>query len=143
MTSWNPTRHERREGQVEPLVSPQPKVRMLTYYNQIDGIVLDVLLRKHRQIKSLWYLSACPGDTEAVVEAIFEGLLLRESLAPATKCISPALMSSLPITKRTSTMPGKMPDRAQPHHVRPGSLSPEWTRSKPIWTHPDSSVPSL
>jgi len=55
---------------------------MLTYYgmdNQIDGIVLDVLLRKHKQIKSSLGISVpVPADTEAVVEAIFEGLLLRE-----------------------------------------------------------------
>jgi hypothetical protein len=80
--SWNPTRHEQREGRVDRFGQPQPKVRMLTYFgmdNQIDGIVLDVLLRKHRQIKSSLGISVpVPADTEAVVEAIFEGLLLRE-----------------------------------------------------------------
>ena len=80
--SWNPTRHEQREGRVDRFGQPHPTVRMLTYYgmdNQIDGIVLDVLLRKHKQIKSSLGISVpVPADTEAVVEAIFEGLLLRE-----------------------------------------------------------------
>lgn len=80
--SWNPTRHEQREGRVDRFGQPHPIVRMLTYYgmdNQIDGIVLDVLLRKHKQIKSSLGISVpVPADTEAVVEAIFEGLLLRE-----------------------------------------------------------------
>lgn len=80
--SWNPTCHEQREGRVDRFGQPHPKVRMLTYYgmdNQIDGIVLDVLLRKHKQIKSSLGISVpVPADTEAVIEAIFEGLLLRE-----------------------------------------------------------------
>lgn len=80
--SWNPTRHEQREGRVDRFGQPHPSVRMLTYYgkdNKIDGIVLDVLLRKHKQIKSSLGISVpVPADTEAVVEAIFEGLLLRE-----------------------------------------------------------------
>lgn len=80
--SWNPTRHEQREGRVDRFGQPHPTVRLLTYYgmdNQIDGIVLDVLLRKHKQIKSSLGISVpVPADTEAVVEAIFEGLLLRE-----------------------------------------------------------------
>jgi superfamily II DNA or RNA helicase len=79
--SWNPTRHEQREGRADRYGQPSPKVRALTYYgtdNQIDGIVLDVLLRKHRTIRSSLGISVpVPVDTEQVVEAIFEGLLLR------------------------------------------------------------------
>ncbi len=80
--SWNPTRHEQREGRVDRYGQPEDKVRALTYYgvdNQIDGVVLDVLIRKHKQIRtSLGVSVPVPGDTEEVVEAIFEGLLLRE-----------------------------------------------------------------
>jgi superfamily II DNA or RNA helicase len=83
--SWNPTRHEQREGRVDRYGQPSPKVRALTYYgvdNQIDGIVLDVLLRKHKRIRRDLGISVpVPGDTEEVVEAIFEGLLLREESA--------------------------------------------------------------
>ena len=80
--SWNPTRHEQREGRVDRYGQPEDTVRALTYYgidNQIDGVVLDVLIRKHKQIRtSLGVSVPVPGDTEEVVEAIFEGLLLRE-----------------------------------------------------------------
>ncbi|MHB1042628.1 MAG: helicase-related protein [Eubacteriales bacterium] len=80
--SWNPTRHEQREGRVDRYGQPKRKVRVLTYYgtdNQIDGIVLDVLLRKHKQIRSSLGISVpVPADTNSVVEAVFEGLLLRE-----------------------------------------------------------------
>ncbi|MGB8983471.1 MAG: helicase-related protein, partial [Anaerolineales bacterium] len=79
--SWNPTRHEQREGRVDRFGQKTSSVRVLTYYgvdNQIDGIVLDVLLRKHRKIRSSLGISVpVPVDTEKVVEAIFEGLLLK------------------------------------------------------------------
>jgi superfamily II DNA or RNA helicase len=79
--SWNPTRHEQREGRVDRYGQPSRSVRVLTYYgvdNQIDGVVLDVLLRKHRTIRSSLGISVpVPVNTEQVVEAIFEGLLLK------------------------------------------------------------------
>lgn len=79
--SWNPTRHEQREGRTDRFGQPSSKVRMLTYYgidNQVDGVVLEVLLRKYRAIrKTLGVSVPIPGDTGQVIAAIFEGLLLR------------------------------------------------------------------
>jgi superfamily II DNA or RNA helicase len=80
--SWNPTRHEQREGRADRFGQSKPLVRVLTYYgldNGIDGIVLDVLVRKHKTIRSSLGISVpVPGNTNDLVEAIFEGLLLRE-----------------------------------------------------------------
>ncbi len=81
--SWNPTRHEQREGRVDRYGQPRDRVKVVTYYgidNQIDGIVLDVLLRKHKTIRTSLGISVpVPGNSEDVIEAIFEGLLLREN----------------------------------------------------------------
>src|SRR5438034_9577734 len=81
--SWNPTRHDQREGRVDRYGQPRQQVRVVTYYgidNQIDGIVLDVLLKKHRTIRSSLGISVpVPIDTDQVIEAICEGLLLREN----------------------------------------------------------------
>ena len=80
--AWSPTRHEQRDGRVDRYGQPRTQIRVLTYYgtdNAIDGIVLDVLLRKHKMIRSSLGISVpVPTDTNAVMEAIFEGLLLRE-----------------------------------------------------------------
>ena len=80
--SWSPTRHEQREGRVDRFGQPREVVRTLTYYgvdNQIDGIVLDTLIRKSRRIRdSLGVTVPVPEDTDSVMQAIFEGLLLRE-----------------------------------------------------------------
>jgi superfamily II DNA or RNA helicase len=79
--SWNPTRHEQREGRVDRYLQPKAEVKVVTLYglnNQIDGIVLAVLLRKHRTIRdSLGISVPVPIDSNAVLEAILEGLLLR------------------------------------------------------------------
>jgi superfamily II DNA or RNA helicase len=79
--SWNPTRHEQREGRVDRYGQPTPTVRTLTYYgidNQIDGVVLEVLLRKHKTIRTSLGISVpVPGNTNAVVQALMQGLLLR------------------------------------------------------------------
>ncbi|MCL4250294.1 MAG: DEAD/DEAH box helicase [Anaerolineae bacterium] len=81
--SWNPTRHEQREGRVDRYGQPSERIKVVTYYgidNQIDGIVLKVLLDKHKTIRNSLGISVpVPGNSEDVVEAIFEGLLLREN----------------------------------------------------------------
>ena len=81
--SWNPTRHEQREGRVDRYGQPRATVQMATVYgvdNRIDGIVLDVLLRKHQRIRKMLGVSVpVPVNTTQVIEAIFEGLLLRSA----------------------------------------------------------------
>lgn len=81
--AWNPTRHEQREGRVDRFLQPSKKVRVVTYYgidNQIDGIVLDILINKHKKIrKATGVCVPVPTRTDDLIEAVFEGLLLRES----------------------------------------------------------------
>ena len=91
--SWNPTRHEQREGRVDRYGQPKDKVRVLTYYgtdNKIDGIVLDVLLRKHKTIRNDLGISVpIPVDTNKIVDAIFEGILLRQTPAQEAQMLIP------------------------------------------------------
>ncbi len=91
--SWNPTRHEQREGRVDRYGQPSRVVRVLTYYgldNQIDGIVLEVLLRKHKAIRSSLGVSVpVPANTNQVLEAVLEGLLLRGRTVPAEQLFLP------------------------------------------------------
>ena len=79
--AWNPTRHEQREGRVDRFGQTKEVVRAVMIYgrdNQIDGIVLDVLLRKHRLIRQATGVSVpVPDESDSVVEALMEGLLLR------------------------------------------------------------------
>jgi hypothetical protein len=87
--AWNPTRHEQREGRVDRFGQPRPEVRVVTYYgkdNPIDGVILDVLLRKHKSIKSdLGVAVAVPGSSEQVAEALFQGALFREKTRSSSR----------------------------------------------------------
>ena len=80
--AWNPTRHEQREGRVDRFGQRAPEVRVITYFgadNAIDGVILDVLIRKHKSIKSdLGVAVAVPGSSEQIAEALFEGALFRD-----------------------------------------------------------------
>ncbi len=90
--SWNPTRHEQREGRVDRFGQPRDTIKVVTLYgtdNQIDGSVLKVLLRKHRAIRNSLGISVpIPVESSEVIEAIFEGLLLYEE-RPATAQVLP------------------------------------------------------
>ena len=87
--AWNPTRHEQREGRVDRFGQLRPEVRVITYYgkdNPIDGVILDVLIRKHKSIKSaLGVTVAVPGSSEQIAEALFEGALFRERAGADTR----------------------------------------------------------
>lgn len=78
---WNPTRHEQREGRVDRFGQEKPEVRVITYYGSdcpIDGVILDVLIRKHKRIKSdLGVTVAVPGSSEQIARTLFEGALFR------------------------------------------------------------------
>ena len=93
--AWNPTRHEQRVGRVDRYGQRQPTVEIAFLYgadNGIDGIVLDILINKHRSIqKTLGVSVPVPINTEKVVEAIFEGLLLRGGDATSTQAVQKLL----------------------------------------------------
>ena len=79
--AWNPTRHEQREGRVDRFGQRADTVRAVTFYgedNGIDGIVLDVLIRRHENIRRSTGVSVpVPVDSTTVMKAIWESLLLR------------------------------------------------------------------
>lgn len=79
--AWNPTRHEQREGRVDRFGQPSNVVRAMLLYGEdtgIDGIILDVLLRKHEAIrKDLGISVAVPPQSDQVLAALLEGVLMR------------------------------------------------------------------
>lgn len=85
---WNPTRHEQREGRVDRFGQKRTEVRVVTFYgkdNPIDGVILDVLIRKHKSIKNdLGVTVAVPGSSEQIARTLFEGALFRKMTRSAT-----------------------------------------------------------
>lgn len=80
---WNPNRLEQREGRVDRYGQPAPIVKAVRYFcpdSPVDGVVLDVLLNKAREIhKVLGTHVPVPDDGETVTEALLNALFLRRA----------------------------------------------------------------
>ncbi len=78
---WNPNRLEQREGRVDRYGQSARVVRAVRYFcpdSPVDGVVLDVLLNKAREIhKVLGTHVPVPDDGETVTEALLNALFLR------------------------------------------------------------------
>ena len=72
--SWNPTRHEQREGRVDRFGQVRKEVYAVTFYTRetlIDEHVLKVIHRKHRKIKEAIGVSVpVPQESEQVMESL-------------------------------------------------------------------------
>ncbi len=80
--SWNPTRHEQREGRVDRFRQKAREVRSTLLYgedNPVDGAVLQVILRKAESIrKELGVLVPMPDDQGKLTQALMNAVLLRK-----------------------------------------------------------------
>lgn len=78
---WNPNRLEQREGRVDRFGQQKTKVKAVLLYgrdNPVDGAVLDVLLRKAREIhRTLGITVPVPTDSETVMETVLKTLFSR------------------------------------------------------------------
>lgn len=79
--SWNPTRHEQREGRVDRYGQSSRTVRASLIYgenNPVDGAVLSVILRKAESIRrELGVPVPIPDDGRTLTQALMKAVLLR------------------------------------------------------------------
>jgi superfamily II DNA or RNA helicase len=79
--SWNPTRHEQREGRVDRFGQKSPAVRATLIYganNPVDGAVLEVILKKADKIREeLGVPVPLPDDGHTLSQALMKAVLLR------------------------------------------------------------------
>lgn len=77
---WNPNRLEQREGRVDRFGQPSPVVKTCLMYCEadIDAIVLDILLRKVREIRRTTGVNVpFPVDSQSVIDTITQALFER------------------------------------------------------------------
>ncbi len=78
---WNPNRLDQREGRVDRFGQQRQTVRAIVLYganNPVDLVVLDVLIRKARQIReTLGFSVPVPVEAEEVLEAVLDSVLLQ------------------------------------------------------------------
>jgi superfamily II DNA or RNA helicase len=86
---WNPNRLEQREGRVDRYGQRASRVRVIRFFGQdnpIDGVVLDVLLNKAREIhRTLGTHVPVPEASESVTQAVLEALFLRQGRRAVTR----------------------------------------------------------
>lgn len=134
--TWNPTRHEQREGRVDRFGQGSPVVRTLMIYganNPVDGAVLKVILRKAEKIrKELGVSVPLPMDNTKVVEAVMKAVLL---YSPKRKESAGQLTFDLDTTEQEVEQAWQEEkDRVSrtvfaQRRLRPEDVLPEWQKT--------------
>ena len=79
--SWNPTRHQQREGRIDRFGQKREVVRTILIYgenNPVDGAVLDVILKKARTIERQTGVQVpMPDEGGSLTKALMSAVLLR------------------------------------------------------------------
>jgi superfamily II DNA or RNA helicase len=133
--SWNPTRHQQREGRVDRFGQTKPLVRSVLLYSPdsaIDGAVLDVILRKAAAIRKATGVTVpLPDERGAVTGALMNAVLLRKGKTQQ-------LSLDFGFTKDAQDMDirwrdaqeGEKKSRARfaQNAIKPEEVAPEWRR---------------
>lgn len=86
--SWNPTRHEQREGRVDRFGQSSSTVRATLMYglnNPVDGAVLEVILRKAEKIRrELGVPVHVPDEGHSLSQALLKSVLLKRGRPSAS-----------------------------------------------------------
>ena len=130
--SWNPTRHEQREGRVDRFGQPSPTVRATLLYgadNPVDGAVLQVILRKAARIREeLGVPVPVPDEGRSLTQALLKAVLLRRrGLSDAVEGRQLGLFESQwedvkAKARRSRTVFAQ-------RRIRPDEVLPEWHKS--------------
>ena len=128
--SWNPTRHEQREGRVDRFGQPNKVVRATLMYgdnNPVDGAVLDVIIRKARKIREeLGVPVPVPDEGHALTQVLLKALLLRKGGGGNAKQLQLFEESWQEAAERTKR--GRATVFAQ-RRLRPEEVLPEWHKT--------------
>lgn len=134
--SWNPTRHEQREGRVDRFGQERPLVRATLMYgrnNPVDSVVLKVILRKAQKIREeLGVPVPIPDDDHSLTQALMQAVLTERRSAsrqeafdfgdlPAAKEIDVAWVDIAERAKRNRTVFAQQ-------RVKPEEVLPEWEK---------------
>jgi superfamily II DNA or RNA helicase len=133
--SWNPTRHQQREGRVDRFGQRAPVVRSVLLYSPdsaIDGAVLDVILRKAEAIRKATGVTVpLPEERGAVTGALMNAVLLRKKgKAHQQLAFNFAADAASVATRWRDAEEGERRSRARfaQNIIKPEEVAPEWKR---------------
>ncbi len=135
--SWNPTRHEQREGRVDRFGQKEAVVRATLIYganNPVDGAVLEVILRKAAKIREeLGVPVPLPDDGHTLTQTLMRAVILRGrgdgkqmvldfASSSEGKAIDDSWQNAAEKAKRNQT---KFAQR----RLKPDEVLPEWKKT--------------
>ena len=141
--SWNPTRHQQREGRVDRFGQPAELVRSVLLFSPdsaIDGAVLDVILRKAEAIRKATGVTVpLPDERGAVTGALMNAVLLRKGRAQQLSLdFGLALDAAAMETRWRDAEEGERRSRARfaQNAIKPEEVVPEWQRWRELLGEP-------
>jgi superfamily II DNA or RNA helicase len=143
--SWNPTRHQQREGRVNRFGQPAKLVHSILLYSPdsaIDGAVLDVILRKAESIRAATGITVpLPEERGAVTGALMNAVLLRKGGSRKQLSLDFGLTSASDemAARWRDAEEGERRSRARfaQNAIKPEEVAPEWRRWREILGGPD------
>ena len=144
--SWNPTRHQQREGRVDRFGQPAELVRSIMMFSPdsaIDGAVLDVILRKAEEIRKATGVTVpLPEERGAVTDALMASMMLRRGgqqqlaldlrLDDGTRAIEARWRDASENEKKSRA-------RFAQNAMKPSEVAPEWNKVKDLLGSPDDA----
>jgi superfamily II DNA or RNA helicase/Arc/MetJ family transcription regulator len=143
--SWNPTRHQQREGRVDRFGQSKIVRSVLLYSpdSSIDGAVLEVVLRKAEAIRKATGVTVpLPEERSAVAGALLNALLLRKGRSEQLR-----LDLGIELSADTDEVDRRWRDAEEgesrsraifaQNTLRPEEVIPEWQRWQTLLGGPD------
>ncbi len=141
--TWNPTRHEQREGRADRFGQASPTVRALMLYgenNPVDGAVLRVILRKAEKIRNELGVSVpLPTDNNKVVDAIMKAVLMHGGRGlPAEQATIDFGNIEIDVDNAWETAKNRMTRTVfAQRRLKPDDVLPEWRRAVSVLGGPE------
>lgn len=144
--SWNPTRHQQREGRVDRFGQPAELVRSIMMFSPdsaIDGAVLDVILRKAEEIRKATGVTVpLPDERGPVTDALMAAMMLRRGghkqltldlrLDDGTHAMDASWRDASENEKKSRA-------RFAQNAMKPAEVAPEWNKVKDLLGSPDDA----
>lgn len=144
--SWNPTRHQQREGRVDRFGQPAELVRSIMMFSPdsaIDGAVLDVILRKAQEIRKATGVTVpLPDERGPVTDALMSAMMLRRGAHRQ-------LTLDLRLEDGARAMEARWRDASEnekksrarfaQNAMKPAEVSPEWDKAKTLLGSPEDT----
>ena len=145
--SWNPTRHQQREGRVDRFGQPKSEVRSILMFSPdsaIDGAVLEVILRKAEAIRKATGVAVpLPEERGPVTDALMASMMLRRGgmkqlsfdlrLDDSTKLMDQRWRDAEDGERKSRT-------RFAQNAMKPAEVGPEWAKARALLGDPAAAM---